>query len=185
MKKIILYSIVVSFLQFNLGLSQDEDNLLILNNPVSQKGTISFVLLTDKTYKNGDSEDKFSQILLEFPGLTKCLLERSYEAIKISLQWENDETHMGSYLMVKELPGPRKYHFLFTWDAERGLSDGYLNGVSFKNENDRFYFPWKVKGITNRARLHSGPNLITDVKVLPKYMTNTLYHIIGTAPATI
>jgi hypothetical protein len=141
------------------------------DNPIRQHGTVSFILHTDKTYSNGMWEHKFEQTLVELQGLGKCVLKRSYYSVLIHFQWVNDEVHKGFFLLLKDLPGPRKYAFHFTWDADKGLADGYMNGTSFRLENNRYYTPWIVKGMSTRTRIPPGPNRVTDVKVLSRYMS--------------
>lgn len=140
------------------------------DNPVSRQGTVSFILHTDKTYSNGKWEHVFTQTLVELPGLAKCILERSYANVSITLQWEKNEIHKGFYLVFKELPGPGKYFIQFTWDAGKGLADMYMNGIPARMENPRYYSPWEIKGAAVSTRIPPGPNRVTDVYVLSGYL---------------
>ncbi|UCH93305.1 MAG: DUF1961 family protein [Candidatus Aminicenantes bacterium] len=140
------------------------------DNPVSREGTVSFILHTDKTYSNGKWEHVFTQPLVELPGLAKCILERSYANVSITFQWEKDEIHRGFYLVFKELPGPGKYFIQFTWDAGKGLADMYMNGISARKENSRYYTPWEVKGAAVSTRIPPGANRVTEVNVLSEYL---------------
>lgn len=139
-------------------------------NPVSGQGTVSFVLQTDKTYSNGKWEHVFTQPLVELPGLAKCIFERSYANVSITFQWEKKENHNGFYLIFKELPGPGKYFIQFTWDAGKGLAGMYMNGISARLENPRYYSPWKVQGAAVSTRIPAGPNRVTNVIVLSRYL---------------
>jgi len=140
------------------------------DNPIDIKGTISFVLHTDKTYRNGGSDESFSQKLLELPGLASIVLQRDYSGIFIALQWENGGAHTGYYLLLSELPGQEKYHIRFTWDAKKGLSDGYFNGIPFRLENSRYYTPWEVKNPATQVKIPQGPNRISDLHVASRYI---------------
>lgn len=141
-----------------------------LDNPVKDSGAVSFILNTDKTYRNGSGEENFSQILLKLPGLAGCQLQRDYSGVLITMQWDGGGTHTGYYILLTELPGPAKYHFQFTWDAGKGLSDGYFNGIPIRLENPRYYQPWEVKGTATRVHVPEGPNRITDVHVSNRYL---------------
>ena len=157
------------FCSFN---SFAQDNLYTISkeNSVSQQASISFILHTDKTYNNGRPEQEFTQTLIELSGLGSCILQKSISDILIYFQWENEEIHNGFYIKLTDLPGPQKYVFQFTWDAEKGLLDGYMNGISFRMENTDYYKPWEVKGSATEFNVPSGPNRVTDVKVLSRYM---------------
>jgi hypothetical protein len=136
---------------------------------LAEQGTISFVLHTDQDMSNGNNDEVFVQTLVELPGLGKCLLEHDYYAISIYFQWEIDQQHVGFYIALPELPGPADYSVQFTWDSQRGLSDGYFNGVSFRTERQEFYYPWEVLGQAIEYQLPRGPHRVTDVQVWPRY----------------
>ncbi len=156
---------------FNLiSCTQDTASTTSLEKPINKQGYISFTLHTDKTYSNGTVEDEFTQKLLELPGLATCGLVRKYEYVGIGLRWEREEIPVGFLLQMKDLPGPQKYHFQFTWDAEKGLFDGYMNGISFRTENMQYYYPWEVKGSAAEFKIPEGPNRVTDVQILSSYV---------------
>lgn len=140
------------------------------DKPVSRHGTVSFILHTDKTYSNGKWEHVFTQNLVELPGLGNCYFERSYATVCIGFRWEKDEIHRGFFLLFTELPGPGKYAIQFTWDAEKGQSDMYMNGILARLENPRYYTPWEVKGTAVGNRIPPGPLRVTDVNVLSRYL---------------
>jgi len=169
MKKLVfavLFGIMVIFVNAD---TQETSTIVKLDNPVSQKGTVSFILETNKTYSNGYPDSSFDQTLFELPGLGKCIFERSMYAVFLYFQWEKDEAHNGFFALFKELSGPKRYAFQFSWDADKGLSDAYMNGIPIRTENDRYYKSWEVKGKTGQIVLHNGPNNVTDIKVLPVY----------------
>src|SRR4030042_5144117 len=153
------------------NMAQENAFVICKDNPVSWQGSISFILHIDKPLINGyASEENFSQILVEIPGLATCVLERSYSSIYIAMEWDSIGIHNGYGLLLTELPGPEKYHILFTWNAKRGLSDGYFNGIPFRTENPRYYEPWEVYGVGTRFNVPSGHNHVTDVVILNRYM---------------
>jgi hypothetical protein len=139
------------------------------HTPISSQGTVSFILHIDKAYNNGKWEHVFTQNLVEIPGLGNCIFERNYVSVSISFRWEKQETHKGFYLLFTELPGPAQYAITFTWDAEKGLSDMYMNGKPARLENPGYYAPWEVKGKSAGTRVPPGPNPVTHVNILPRY----------------
>ena len=163
----------ISILIFNVQASAQEKLYKISKeNPVGQQGTISFILHTHKLYANGyATRESFSQKLVEIPGLATCTLERDYSGIFISMQWDSVGIHTGYYILLTELPGPENYHILFTWDAVRGLSDGYFNGIPFRMENPIYYEPWEVVGSGTQFNVPSGSNGVTNVIILNKYLS--------------
>jgi hypothetical protein len=162
--------IIPSCLLFTMrDFSRERDNGQSLDNPVKDSGAVSFILNTDKTYRNGSPEENFSQILLKLPGLATCLLQRDTSGIFITMQWDSGGTHTGYYILLTELPGPAKYHIQFTWDAEKGLSDGYFNGIPIRLENPLYCQRWEVKGTATRVYVPGGPNRVADVHVSNRY----------------
>jgi len=168
MKKSILMLILIFFI-LNSMIAGKTAYLLSQNDPVGQKGTISFLLHTDKTYSNGKWEYNFTQTLVELPGLATCLLQRNFLNVGIFFLWAGNEVNRGFHIELIELPGPESYFLQFTWDAEKGLSEGYINGISLRCEGVRFE-PWEIQGKATRYRVPNGPNRVTNVQFLSRYM---------------
>jgi len=145
-----------------------------LTNNINNQGTISFILETDKTYKNGLPEENYAQTLIDLPGLATCVLDRSQSGVFVVMQWQEESEHIGFYLLFTELPKSDKYHFLFTWDSKKGLADGYFNGIPFRTEWQGFYKPWMVKGSASEVVISEGQNKISDVVVLNQYSKKRL-----------
>jgi hypothetical protein len=139
--------------------------------PIQQKGTICFELETDRTYNNGSYSKDFSQTLINLPGLGKCILEENHFSVTVSLQWENQETHTGFLINLTNLPGPKNYSIIFTWNADKGLADGYFNGVSFRMEKKRFYKPWRMNGSAKSFEVPDGVNELKNVNILARYIS--------------
>ena len=151
-------------------------------NPVSTRGTVSFVIETDKTYRNGTWEHEFRQALVELPGLGISGFVRTYDNVTVAFNFLNGEDHSGFFILLDELPGPSKYHFLFTWDAEKGLADAYINGMLFRTENPRYYRPWEVKGVATSYRVVPGPIRVSGLGVYDTYIPED--RIAGYVPET-
>jgi hypothetical protein len=138
--------------------------------PMSQQGTISMVLELDKAYTNGKWEYVFTQNLVEIPGIGNCIFERDYTSVSIQFQWEQKEAHKGFFMLFTEIPGPREYSIIFTWDADKGKSNMYINGISARLENPKYYVPWKMKGKSLNIRIPKGPIQVKNVKLQSRYL---------------
>ncbi len=170
-RKSVLMAICFTISIFWSAASAEEDTKTVtFADSLSQQGYISFTLQTDTTYRNGGNEDPFSQVLFDLPGLGTCAFERSHYSIFLYFVWANQTKHNGFYILFDELPGPEEYHIQFTWDARRGLADGYVNGVSFRTEREKYYQPWEVKGSATQIDIPPGPNKISNVDILAEYL---------------
>jgi len=166
MKLLLKYFIAIFIIYFYQMTFAQENTINI-----SSTGTISFELETDRTYNNGSLAKDFSQILINLSGLGKCQLNESHFAVTLSLQWENEQNNSGYLINIATLPGPQKYSIIFTWDADKGLADGYFNGISFRMEDQQFYKPWKMIGKATNHEISDGENKINNLKILSKYVT--------------
>ena len=167
----ILLVISILCIDLNKSFTQGKVDTVSIENVVSQQGTVSFILSTSKYYKNGTLfGEGYSQKLLEIPGLATCIMEVDYSGIFVSMQWKTEGSHIGFYLLFTELPGPQEYHILFTWNAEKGLSDGYFDGIPFRKENPGYYTPWHVNGQGTYYVIPLGINSVSDVVIINKYL---------------
>jgi hypothetical protein len=154
-------------------LLSQENRTIPLETPVESKGTVSFVLHTDRPYSSGGPEADFEQILFRLPNLASCSIQRTYSAILLSLDWESAPDHRGYHLFLPELPGPEEYHVQFTWDAQEGLSQGYFNGLPFRYEDPGYYHgPWDLPEAATELITPVGPNRISDVSVLARSISD-------------
>lgn len=76
--------------------------------PVSQSGTMTLVLRTDKRYFNGQGQQNYSQTLVRLPGIHTVSFSRSDQVVNLRLLWEEDSGPTVHDLIVDypELPGP-------------------------------------------------------------------------------
>ncbi len=171
MKKIFELFIAFTFIVVFLGCnSSNDDYLMSEDNPISQSGTISFILETDKTYRNGVGQDNFSQELFKLPGLATCILSRTNSNVDIlfTLDGEDNYEHC-IHIRSTEIHGPERYFLLITWDAEIGMFDGYLNGGNVRYPGIKFD-PWTISGQAATVDMSPGQNVITDLKVTSRYL---------------
>ncbi len=167
---VIITSILCSLIFSLHGFDQEEPFLKPLDKHVSQQGMVSFLLETDKAYKNGNGDKRFFQALFELPGLAGCYLQRTDLSVDIFFGWEGKKPLERSFhIEFQDLPGPESYFFQFSWDATKGLSDGYMNGIPLRCPGIRFD-PWIIEGKATQLKIQPGPNKVTVSEIVPRYM---------------
>jgi hypothetical protein len=141
-----------------------------LDTPVSQAGTISFVLRTDKPYLNGQGQEDYAQKLVTLPGINSVSFRRNDQVVNLRYLWNEDSGPVVHDMVVDfpDLPGPESYFFQFTWDSARGLSEGYFNGRPLRLPGCSFS-PWWVGNIAESVELHQGALTVDRLVVAPHY----------------
>lgn len=141
-----------------------------LSSPISQTGTISFVLRTDKRYHNGQGQEDYAQNLVTLPGIHTISLARKDQVVNLRLLWDKESGPVVHDIIVDfpDLPGPESYFVQFTWDSARGISEGYFNGQPLRIPGCRFE-PWWVPNTAERVELGKGGLQVEDLVILPRY----------------
>ncbi|MCP4899063.1 MAG: DUF1961 family protein [bacterium] len=141
-----------------------------LEQPISQQGFVSFILKTDKTYLNGKGSSQYSQPLLKLPGLASCFMTKTDFSVRLAFVWTQQDPFERSFqLDLPLLPGPESYLLQFTWDSERGYSEGYINGVPLRSGSAHFE-PFSLQGQAVEAIVPGGAIEVSEVTVLPSYL---------------
>ncbi len=142
-----------------------------LDKAIGAQGTVSFMLCTQQAYSNGPDRKKLEHALLQIGRIAKLSIQQSKSAC--SLLWQWDESEVKGVLAIKttlpELPGPEWYHLLYSWDAENGLFNGYLNGMPLRLPGT-VVEAWKMKP-QKRITLNVGSAEVKDVSVTPDYFS--------------
>lgn len=146
---------------------------IALPQPVSQTGTVTFQLSTDKTYRNGKGQENYSQQIVELPGIMQIEFRRRDPVVNIVWTWtrKSDEgmTKFHDILVdLADLPGPETYFLQFTWDSARGLSEAYFNGRPLRVPGARFS-PWWVHTQATKLVTGEGALKIEQVEVKADY----------------
>jgi hypothetical protein len=149
--------------------SEDQYTSKTLESPIGQKGTISFVLETDKPYRNGTGEETYTQWLVSLPEVGGVLFQKAQNAVNVFFLWQKgDQLARGIHLEFADFPGPETFYFQFTWDADRGLSEGYMNGMPLRYPGIEFA-PWKIDGQATKYSFANRPIRASKVKVKATY----------------
>jgi len=147
-----------------------QDRVLRLNEPVSQSGTIRFVLRTDQAYFNGQGQANYEQTLVTLPGINAVSFRRTDQVVNLRFLWEEASGPVVHDILVDffDLPGPEAYFLQFTWDSARGLSEGYFNGQPLRIPGAKFE-PWWVAHTAETANIGSGRLMVEHVEITPHY----------------
>jgi hypothetical protein len=146
------------------GLCPGETSTLQLEEPLGAQGAVSLLIQPPETYRNGPDAESLSVNLLEIAGVAMLKFSQSLSNCALVWQWDKDTVKdvLSIKTLLPELPGAEWYHLLYTWDAERGLFCGYLNGVALRSPEtvvdawsmtprDQVAIapgPWEIKGLT-------------------------------------
>lgn len=148
--------------------------------PVSQAGTIQFILHTDQAYHNGMGQANYTQELVRLPGINHISFQRNDRVINLRFLWDQDSGPVaGGGPVVNDIlgdftdfPGPARYHYLVTWDSARGISRAYLNGEPLRIPG-LVRDPWWVPVEANEIRVGSGRLQVRDLEVTARYTPAT------------
>lgn len=139
--------------------------------PASEQGTLSLWIRLDETVQSGEEADELSAPILEWPGVAKLSLEGNPSAATIRWMWADhpfDARNMVTH--VPGLPGPGWYHLAYVWDANAGISQGYLNGTPLRLPGTRID-PWQMQSNETELSLHVGPLAIGPISVYDTALT--------------
>jgi hypothetical protein len=144
-----------------------------LDQAVDQRGTVSWILEVDRTYRNGEGQEDYRQTLLDLPGLLSVEFRRTDQAVNIFWKWhrptpEGRPIFFDIVADLGELPGPEPYHLLYTWDSALGRSEAYFNGKPLRIPGQAFD-PWWAAATADRVELPGGRLKIRDLEVRPTY----------------
>ncbi len=137
--------------------------------PVSQQGYVSFMMHTDRTWKDGAQAGLFNQTLVKLPGLARCKLTGGSESINLIFAWDKAHYNRGFLVNLTHLPGPQTCFIQFTWDSGTGRCDGYFNGVPM-NLPGTAYRPWTILGHARTVVIGRGPIRVSDVQAHDHYV---------------
>lgn len=141
-----------------------------LDPAISQTGTISFTLRTDKRYRNGQGQENYRQSLVKLPGLNEISFVRSDQVVNLRFLWEAESGPTVHDIIVDfpDLPGPESYFVQFIWDSARGLSEGYFNGQALRLPGNHFE-PWWAQSEASSVEVGEGALAVENLTVLPRY----------------
>jgi len=146
----------------------DEPVTVELPQKLGTTGTVMVWLRLDQPIVNGPGVETDGGTVLEFPDFAKLNLwwYRGYGGIV----WETAENMPNLPLEVPGLPGPQWLHICYTWDAEAGCLDGYINGTPLRLPGSRDK-SWQVKHQVNNVQIKANRWAIAGLRVSDHYLT--------------
>lgn len=121
---LVFYTITLFiFIPFNNAGSQQP----VLNG----KGSLGFWFFISEAYHNGLTPKGSPVTLLEVSDIFCITLEAHSSMVTLEFVWNIPGVDRLA-LNVPHLPGPAWYYLAYCWDQERGLFDGYLNGIPLR-----------------------------------------------------
>ncbi|MFW5802955.1 MAG: hypothetical protein ACOCWJ_03460, partial [Verrucomicrobiota bacterium] len=116
-----------------------------LDKPVGPRGTVMTWFRLDSPIINGPDVETDGGTILELPGIGK--LNIWWYSGYGGIVWEVPRNPRMGSLEVPGLPGPQWLHVCYTWDAEAGRFQGYVNGTPIKIPGTR-HKPWDSPAVS-------------------------------------
>ncbi len=144
LKRLLSCAAIVSMLACGLSIAQD--SRIHHSGSLGPQGTVSFIVETPKALHNGPSADNFSIEVFKIDGIGRMRLKQDSSSCTIVWEWDKEKIKgvLPLNTLVPELPAKEKYHFLYTWDSEKGLFYGYFNGIPMRLPGT-VVDPWKME----------------------------------------
>ncbi len=139
---------------------------------VGETGTVSFELVTDQSFRNGQGESNYNQKLFSIPGLNELVFRRTDSVVNLLWTWDERAEVDGKFHDIvvdfTDLPGPESYFLQFTWDSAKGLSEAYFNGQPLRIPGARFD-PWWVGKETGEIEIGTGRLQVKNLQLRSSY----------------
>lgn len=143
-----------------------------LDASLQPAGTVSFRLRTQRAWQNGAGEKKETVKLLAIPDLGQVTLQKTTSSVSFGWQWLGAvaKTAPNFRPQVPELPGPETYFLQFTWDADAGRCDFYVNGMPMRDPAVALE-PWQFDKRPSEIMVFEGPFTISRLEAKSGYLT--------------
>lgn len=146
-----------------------------LDKPLGSEGTVSFKMTVPQTYRVGADSPKKRVPILEIPGLVTYRLHQSESwpfpdphVIKLAWLWEQEGVGR-VFKFVPELPGPATYYVQYTWDAEEGVLDAYVDGNPLRMPGSK-QDTWSLEPSAKKIKIPESEIKVSDVEVQHTYL---------------
>jgi len=161
----------IAFLAVQMVVSglQAEQRVYRIDEPIQPRGTVSLKLRTKQSIRNGAETENSKTVFLKIPNLAEGYIKQDASSARLVWQWQGAKGARYVQPQFPELPGPDTYFFQFTWDAEEGLYDFYVNGYAMKAPGVRSD-PWAFATDATEIIASGGSLEVGDLNVLPEYV---------------
>lgn len=135
----------------------------------SAEGTLEFVMELDRPYRSGRGTETTVERLLTFQGLGRVEFRPAPGGARLWWRWETERPFRHILQAFPEWPGPERYCIQYTWKADEGLMQLFINGTPTRLPDARFAEPWDFGDRASEVILHDGPIRISDLETLPRH----------------
>lgn len=142
-----------------------------LDRKLSMRGAITFWMRQVKSYSSGIGRPKETFDVLVMPGVGRCWFQQQSADCLLAWDWDKDVVEGGGWIgaYIPELPGGEWYQLVYTWDAAKGLLDGYFNGTPQREPGVKTE-PWSLPGALE-LKLYPGAFEIADVRIEYEFLS--------------
>ncbi len=123
-----------------------------LPQPVSSYGTLMLWIKLDTPVVNGPGVASDGDTVLELPGL--AALKVWWYSGYAGINWEGADGLPSLPLELPGIPGPQWIHLCYTWNAQTGKLDGYINGTPLRLPGQGTT-PWQPPTLIDSMQVHA------------------------------
>jgi hypothetical protein len=135
---------------------------LELPEPVGERGTIAFWVKCPAAIMNGEQTRGGGPTFFELPGLMMCNLWWYSGYCQFNFRFTEDGGP-NQNIQLPGVPGPQWMHFCFSWDAEEGILQAYVNGTPTRLPG--VTVPSWETGRSKRIKLTVGAWAVSDLRL--------------------
>ena len=119
-------------------------------------------LKLDTPVVNGPGIEAGAFTVLELPGLAalKVWWYHGY----VGINWEGAEGIPSLPIELPGIPAPQWLHLCYTWNAQAGILDGYINGSPLRLSGARIA-PWAPPAPVGQATLHASNRTVAGLHI--------------------
>lgn len=150
-------------------LTSAEQRTVRIERPIQPRGTIALKLRTKQAFENGSAAQPARIPFLSIAEMGEGFVRQDASSVRLGWQWKGVKGAPYVVPQLPELPGPETYYVQFTWDADAGLFDFYVNGFSMRKPGVKSD-PWTFAGVAKEVVAAGGPVDVGDLTCLPKYL---------------
>ena len=162
------YAVILAWISLPC-LTSAEERTVQIEQPIQPRGTIALKLRTNQPFENGSATELARIPFLTIADLGEGFIRQDESSVRIGWQWKGVKGAPYVVPQLPEIPGPDTYFVQFTWDAENGLFDFYVNGHSMRKAGVKSD-PWTFAANAKESIVAGGPVGIANLTILPKYL---------------
>ncbi len=131
----------------------------------SREGTVEFRMALPRAYASGLKAEVSRIPLIEFPGLAQVEWRSAPAGAELWWRGKNEKPFHHILQGFPLWPGPEEYFIQYTWKADEGLLQLFINGTPVRLPEARFRTLWDDEDRATKVRLPAAPITISDLRV--------------------